>query len=85
MEKVIGDELTEDEEIEDYPCDTTRMKWRTWAVQLVKNAEGQIRKTLHEVFGMRAEKEAIAARGFWDFGLPVVVRLTDDCGQFLCA
>ena len=52
IEKVIDDDFTEEEllEIEDYPCEATICRWRSWAIQLVKNAEGKIRSVLHDTF-----------------------------------
>ncbi len=56
IEKVIDDdyEFTEDEllKMEDYPCEATMARWREWAEQLVKNAEGQIRSAAHRILDL---------------------------------
>jgi hypothetical protein len=54
IERIIDDDLTEEEALaaEDRPCDDTKTRWRAWAVQLVKNAEGQIRSSAHRILDL---------------------------------
>lgn len=56
IEKVIDTdyELTEEEqlEVEIYPCDATIERWKKWADQLVKNAEGQIRSAGYRILDL---------------------------------
>lgn len=51
IEKVIDDDLTDEEELEseDYPCDETKAGWREWAISLLNNAEGQIRSAAYQI------------------------------------
>lgn len=59
IEKVVDEdyEFIEEEalEYEDYPCEATMGRWRAWAVQLVKNAEGGIRSAAHRVLDLSNE------------------------------
>ena len=50
-------EFTEEEELayEEYPCDATKERWREWAAQLVKNAEGGLRSAAHRVLVLSNE------------------------------
>ena len=51
IEKVADDALTEAEELEaeDYPCEETVARWKVWAEQLKKNAEGHLRLLVHKL------------------------------------
>ncbi len=51
IEKVVDDELTEEEvrEYEDYPAENTRAYWREWAVWFKEYAEGHIRSAMHRI------------------------------------
>ncbi len=59
IEKVIDEDydFAEDEllEMEDYPCEATKARWRKWAEQLEKNAEGQVRSAGHRILGLPLE------------------------------
>lgn len=59
IEKVIDDdyEFTEEEalEYENYPCEATMERWKEWAAQLIRNAEGQIRSAAHRVLDLSYE------------------------------
>lgn len=59
IEKVVDEdhEFTENEalEYEDYPCEATMDRWRIWAIQLVRNAEGGIRSAAHRVLDLSNE------------------------------
>ncbi|MCR5104637.1 MAG: DUF6431 domain-containing protein [Eubacterium sp.] len=57
IEKVIDDNLSEDEvlENEDYPCDDTKARWREWGIYLMNNAEGQIRSAVYRILDYGAE------------------------------
>lgn len=59
IEKVIDDdyELSEEESLkyEDYPCDMTVQRWKIWAEELIKNAEGQMRLVAHRVLDFSYE------------------------------
>lgn len=54
VEKVIDDDLTEEEllEIDNYPCEATIARWVAWAEQLKKNAEGQIRSAAYRILDL---------------------------------
>ncbi len=54
IEKVIDDELTEDEqlEIDNYPCEATIARWLAWAEQLKRNAEGQLRAAAYRILDL---------------------------------
>ncbi len=54
IEKVTDGSMTEEDELEaeDYPSDETKLAWRRWAVQLVKNAEGQCRAAMQKVMDL---------------------------------
>ena len=59
IEKVVDDEyqFTEEEELEyeTYPCEATMGRWRKWAAQLIKNAEGGLRSAAHRVLDLSDE------------------------------
>ena len=59
IEKVVDDEyqFTEEEELEyeTYPCEATMGRWREWAAQLLKNAEGGLRSAAHRVLDLSDE------------------------------
>ncbi len=53
IEDVIDGVITEDDlETEDYPCEATMGRWRLWAVELLKNAEGQIRAAAYRILDL---------------------------------
>jgi len=54
IEKVIKDELTEEEMLkaEDYPCDETKKRWKVWAEQLKRNAEAHMRLLLIKLLNL---------------------------------
>lgn len=59
IEKVVDEEYVfnaKDElEMEDYPCEATMERWRAWAAQLIKNAEGGMRAVAHGVLDLSDE------------------------------
>ena len=57
IEKVVTDDFTEDEllDYEDYPCESTKERWKEWSDRLIKNAEGQIRSVLHRIMDFSYE------------------------------
>jgi len=54
IERVIDDDMTDEESLaaEDLPCEATKTRWRAWAVQLLKNAEGQVRSSAHRILDL---------------------------------
>lgn len=56
IEGVIDGIVTEDMMPEkSYPCRTTFQRWRRWAEELLRNAEGQLRSVVHRVYDLGYE------------------------------
>lgn len=38
-----------------YPCESTMRRWRQWAAELIRNAEGRLRSTAYMVYDLSYE------------------------------
>ena len=53
IESVVDGDLNEDNlSTEDYPCESTLLRWRQWANEFVKNTEGRLRSTIYHVYDL---------------------------------
>lgn len=56
IEDVIDGTLNEDALCEEiYPCESTLQRWRAWAEEFLRNAEGQIRSAAYRILDLPEE------------------------------
>ena len=56
IEDVVEGTLNEDALCEEeYPCESTLQRWRRWAKELKRNAEGQFRSALYRIYDLSDE------------------------------
>ena len=56
IEEVVEGTMDENELLEtNYPCESTMRRWRMWAEELLRNAEGQLRSVVHRIYDLSYE------------------------------